>query len=88
MKFLKRLIEWFNSLFEIPVPELDYQVTFFTKHGGWTTFTFDNGNYYHGEISVPESFEGAKPYYFRWFDVAPVNRGLVEEFVYKEFQKI
>lgn len=87
MKFIKQLWLWFTSLLKIDIPELEYQVIFFTKQGGWTTFTFDNGNYYHGEISEPESFEGYSDFYIRWYDIYPTNKGLVEEFIYNEFKK-
>ena len=81
------MCKWFWNIFNTDIPEIDFHVTFFTKHGGWTSLTFDNGKYYYGEISVPDSFDGGKEYYIRWFDVSPNNTALVEDFIYKEFEK-
>ena len=86
---IKKIYEWICSIFNVHVPELDvdnYHVTFFTAHGGWTSFTFDDGhNYFHGEIVMPESFEGYSDYYIRWVDRVPKNRAIVERFVYFEY---
>ena len=85
---MRRFLEWLRSLFEIHIPELDNHVQFFTKHGGWTTFTYDDGeHYFHGEIAEPESFEGYNTFYIRWIESAPSNKTLVEEYIYKEYKK-
>lgn len=85
------ICKWLKSLLEIKIPDLEppiNNVTFFTTHGGWTVFTFDdNKRYYHGEIAEPESFEGYDKYYIRWIDEAPENKKLIENWIYKNYKK-
>lgn len=81
------ICKWLRDFFKIEIPESINHVTFFTAHGGWTAFTFDDGSYYYGEIAEPESFEGYNAYYIRWTSDAPPNKKLVEEFIYREYKK-
>jgi hypothetical protein len=82
------MCKWFKDFFKIEIPELDYHVQFFTKHGGWTAFTYDDTKrYYYGEIAEPESFEGYDKYYIRWIDDAPENKKLIEIWIYKQYKK-
>jgi|GEM_PF-4980957 len=85
------MCKWFKDFFKIEIPDLEEpfnHVTFFTTHGGWTVFTFDDTKrYFHGEIAEPESFEGYNNFYIRWIDDAPDNKKLIEIWIYKQYKK-
>lgn len=85
------ICKWLRDFFKIEIPDLEEpinNVTFFTQHGGWTVFTFDdNKRYYHGEIAEPESFEGYDAYYIRWIDESPTPKKEIEKFIYNQWKK-